>query len=473
MYTFGSGPKPDLRDLRPDGANNTMNHLLRKGCLAACILISALSQTCAQNAQPVPGPDDRYKADVLLVIAHPDDETNVATYLWKAVLDEGKRVAVVITTRGNSGFNVVGMEQSKALEDVREIEGRRSLAAHGITNVWYLHGTDTPTQDVLGSLETLGHGEALEDVVRIIRLTRPEVILTWLPAYVDGENHGDHQAAAVVATEAFDLAGSPLAFPEQVTPPRDRLTISNYGEGLHPWQAKKLYFFSNATHQDILSHRGPMYLATDISRRKGVPFVQLNKSAWDIYASQNNFKTGEPIPFIDQPEYMVLGKSLVTAPLEGDILSGIGSGPLSYVPPQSYSAPAPLHAALELGGPWVFYSEFYPAHGLKSLENLVAPETEFIPGHRLWVPLLLRNNSRNRVSAVLHTNLPSGWTGAQTNTTYNLEPDSSFPVQLFLQSPPVAQDKTQQLLQWSLDIDGKAAGKLDLVAYPEADGLPQ
>lgn len=98
------------------------------------------------------------------------------------------------------------------------------------------------------ALETLGHGEALEEVVRLIRLTRPQVIITWLPAYVSGENHGDHQAAGVVATEAFDLAGDPAAFPEQIDAPRASASINNYGEGLHPWQVKKLYYFSDATH---------------------------------------------------------------------------------------------------------------------------------------------------------------------------------------------------------------------------------
>ena len=56
-------------------------------------------------------------------------------------------------------------------------------------------------------------------MVRIVRLTRPEVILTFLPGTFIGEDHGDHQAAGVLATEAFDLAGDPLVFPEQVTGP--------------------------------------------------------------------------------------------------------------------------------------------------------------------------------------------------------------------------------------------------------------
>ena len=82
----------------------------------------------AQKQPPIPEPDPRYKADILVVVAHPDDDTAISTYLAKAAFDEGKRVAVVFTTRGNQGGNAVGMEQSKALADVREMEARRSLA---------------------------------------------------------------------------------------------------------------------------------------------------------------------------------------------------------------------------------------------------------------------------------------------------------------------------------------------------------
>ena len=188
-----------------------MHRFPKRLALAAVLFISA-AQTYAQVQPAIPAPDDRYKADILVVVAHPDDDTGVSTYLEKAVLDDGKRVAVIFTTRGNSGPNAVGMEQSKALADVREMEARRSLAARGITNVWFLRGQDTPTQDVLHSLETLGHGAALEEVVRLIRLTRPEVVLTWMPAYVAGENHGDHQAAGVVAVEGLGHAHNPTVF---------------------------------------------------------------------------------------------------------------------------------------------------------------------------------------------------------------------------------------------------------------------
>lgn len=80
----------------------------------------------------------------------------------------------------------------------------------------------------------------LENVVRLIRLTRPEVILTFLPAFVAGENHADHQAASVIANEAFDLAGDASVFSEQLVPSGEQS-----GEGLTPWQPQKIYYFSD------------------------------------------------------------------------------------------------------------------------------------------------------------------------------------------------------------------------------------
>jgi len=49
----------------------------------------------------VPTPDDRYKADILVVVAHPDDDTLITTYLARAIFDQHKRVAVVYCTRGD------------------------------------------------------------------------------------------------------------------------------------------------------------------------------------------------------------------------------------------------------------------------------------------------------------------------------------------------------------------------------------
>ena len=106
----------------------------RAGFVAALLfLTNVVSVTWAQvpQAPPYPAADDRYKADILVVVAHPDDDMAAAPYTARA-LDEGKRVAVIFCTRGNSGPNFLGREQAASLGAVREIEGRRSEAALGV-----------------------------------------------------------------------------------------------------------------------------------------------------------------------------------------------------------------------------------------------------------------------------------------------------------------------------------------------------
>jgi LmbE family N-acetylglucosaminyl deacetylase len=443
--------------------------------LLACSLLCGwfeprLQGQAMQTAPPIPKPDDRYKADILLVVAHPDDDTGVSNYITRASLDQHKRVAVVFTTRGNSGSNALGMEHSKAMADEREMEARTSLAVSGISNIWFLHGSDTPTQDVLHSLETLGHGEALDEVVRIIRLTRPEVIITWMPGYVAGENHGDHQAASVVANEAFDIAGDPAVFPEQVNAPRRNQGISNYGEGLHPWQAKKLYFFSDASHQDFLEHHGPKYLASDISSSKGVSFAALNKIAWDLYATQI-----DPLEdyYVHMPDYLILAKSLVKSELEADVWEGIDHTPVPYAPPPCYQSVQRAPVGLELGGPWAFYQQFYVAHGLTSVMSFLTPQTALSADHRLWVPLLLHNDSDQPRDLVLHASLPEGWTPPAKDVLYHLEPRSTYPAQIFLTAPTTPKDAPPQQLRWSITDGGKAAGDVALTVYMEFNGVPQ
>src|SRR5947209_6274455 len=168
--------------------------------VAGVLLLAAYCS--AQNGEVVRA-DPRFKADLLVVVAHPDDETVIGGYLARAVFDEHKRVAVIFGTRGNTGGNAFGEEQAAALGLIREIEARRALAFFGVSNVWFLGSPDTPGQDVLRSLENWNHGSALEQVVRVVRLTQPAVIATWLPDYVAGENHGDHQATGVLATQSF------------------------------------------------------------------------------------------------------------------------------------------------------------------------------------------------------------------------------------------------------------------------------
>src|SRR5690348_6135440 len=141
-----------------------------------CMIAAAslcITTSKGQQAPPNLPSDPRYKVDILIIVGHPDDDIEVAAYIAKLIEEEHKRVAVVYGTRGNSGGNAVGWEQGKALADVREMEARHSIASYGITDAWFLkNGLDSPGGDVLRSLEIWGHGQSLEEVVRLVRLTR-------------------------------------------------------------------------------------------------------------------------------------------------------------------------------------------------------------------------------------------------------------------------------------------------------------
>ncbi|HET9635754.1 MAG TPA: PIG-L family deacetylase [Gemmatimonadaceae bacterium] len=447
--------------------------------LAAVLTVTALARPLvSQQPETNPPPDDRFKVDILVISPHPDDETTIAGYLAKAVLDDKKRVAVVVTTRGDAGSNLVGFEQARALGEIREIETRQALASIGIDKVFFLRMPDTPgfdVADVLRSLETGHHGEALADAVRFIRLTRPDVVITMLPATVSGENHEDHQASGVIATEAFDLAGDPTAFPEQVAMPEDRLYYGNLMEGLRPWQPKKLYYYTDATHFEFMKGKGPEYSMTAISPSQRVSYARLAAKEETFHRTQygddpvkalasNNLKDFElPLPF-------VLAKSLVGGAATADILDGVGGRPIPFAPVRGYRPESQPPLSIELGQAWAFYKRFYPAHNLDVMNALLAPEIGVGSGQHFPVMLLLRNNTDAAVTFHLRTQLPPGWsidsTSAQhghpwPQTTFTAGPHDDFPVRIRLIAPTLAKSEWQTIT-WVADANGQQLGPVQL-----------
>jgi LmbE family N-acetylglucosaminyl deacetylase len=446
----------------------------------ALALGSALAAAEMPKAPPAPRPDDRFKADILVIVAHPDDETAVTGYLAKAIYDEHRRVAVIFGTRGDGGGNAMGNEQAAALGAEREIEGRRALASFGVMNVWFLGGPDTPGQDVLRSLETWNHGAALAQAVRLVRLTRPEVILTWLPVYVAGENHGDHQAAGVIATEVFDLAGDATAFPEQIAPPRDRQNISNLTEGLQPWQPKKLYYFSDASHTDFLEGKGPRYETTGVSPARGAPYYRLAADEMTFHLTQGD--TGQlakeaiekgDFKYFEQPVLLVFGKSLAKSSITGDILEGVGGGRSEFAPVPGYRPAKQDGLSVELGGPWGFYRKFWKAHAIDHLAALLStPEVAIAPGERLHLPLVIHNATAEARNVELSATAPKGWSTVTGQAIYPVDAHGAYPVETVLASPQQGEPAWQTIV-WRAEVEGRTVGSITVRVNLATGGLPQ
>ncbi len=426
-------------------------------------------------------PDDRFKADILVVVAHPDDEGMAAAYIARAI-DQGMRVAIVWTTNGNGGQNEVGPEQGPAMGDIREVEGMQAAASLGVKLMWNLGGPDTPTQNPLNSLATCDHARCLERIVRLVRLTRPEVILTWLPAPVTGENHGDHQAAAIMATEAFDMAGDPTGFPEQVTPASEPGQNANHLAGLRPWQPQKLYFFSNANDNGFLDGRGPSYDSTDVSPTRHMAYGEIAARAFAIQETQGGRAVRDqldrraqdpvqrPLPFM-KPTQFLLGKSLVSAAITDDVLAGTDPAGIPFQPSPGYQPMPVTVPTLLVGGVWNYYREFWRAHGLGVFAGLVPIELTVAAGDHFSLPLIIENPTAASINVTFTVDSDSHFFVA-TIAPLTVLPHSRAFTRMRAQAPPIFASGWQQF-KVTAQSGGKTIGSVPLRVEMGDWALPQ
>jgi len=161
----------------------------------------------------------------LYVGAHPDDENSAVI----ATLAEGRlvRTAYLSMTRGEGGQNLIGPEQGTLMGMIRTQE---LLAARRIDGgeQYFTRAIDFGYSKT--SKETIsfwGREKIVGDIVWVIRSFRPDVIMTRFSDTLGG--HGNHLASAILTEEAFDKAGDPSQFPEQL-------------RYVKPWKPKRIVF---------------------------------------------------------------------------------------------------------------------------------------------------------------------------------------------------------------------------------------
>jgi LmbE family N-acetylglucosaminyl deacetylase len=160
----------------------------------------------------------REMGSVLHVAAHPDDEnTQLLTYLARG---RGCRTAYLSLTRGDGGQNVLGPEFGSELGVIRTQELLAARRLDGAEQFFTLAKDFGFSKDYAATLTKWDKQQVLSDIVRVIRFWRPDVIVTRFST-APGGTHGHHTASAVLALEAFKLAGDPKSFPEQL----DTLTV--------------------------------------------------------------------------------------------------------------------------------------------------------------------------------------------------------------------------------------------------------
>lgn len=162
---------------------------------------------------------------ILGIFAHPDDPEFFAGASFARWARDGAEITFLLVTSGDKGSDDPEMTHEK-LAAIREEEERNAAAVLGVKEVIFLR---YPDGEVFPTLELR------RDITRVIRLIRPDIIVTLDPTVywygTGGINHPDHRAVGAATLEAV--------FPAA----RDRLNFIELerDEGLAPHKALTVY----------------------------------------------------------------------------------------------------------------------------------------------------------------------------------------------------------------------------------------
>jgi len=168
-----------------------------------------------------------FLGSALYVAAHPDDEnTNMISYLAN---ERKARTAYLSMTRGDGGQNLIGPEIRELLGIIRTQE---LLAARRIDggSQMFTRANDFGYSKHPDETFRIWNEEAvMADVVWAIRKWRPDVIINRFDHRSPGSTHGHHTGSAMLSVRAYDMAGDPNVYPEQL-------------EYVEPWQPERTFF---------------------------------------------------------------------------------------------------------------------------------------------------------------------------------------------------------------------------------------
>jgi len=162
----------------------------------------------------------------LVITAHADDMEFMAGGMIAKLAALGYAIRLVIATNNERGTLHREWSAEHTAEARRE-EARRGARVLGVdTDIEFLGYED-------GRLSETPLNELREKCMRAIRRHKPDVLFTW-DAFTPYEEHQDHRAVAMAATEAVSFSHFPLYHPE------------HRNEGLDPHYCGDRFFFAKA-----------------------------------------------------------------------------------------------------------------------------------------------------------------------------------------------------------------------------------
>lgn len=213
---------------------------------------------------------------LLIIAAHPDDEdTSLLTFVARS---QGGEAAYLSLNRGEGGQNLIGTELGVGLGLIRS---RELMSARGIDGArqFFTRAYDFGyTRSLDETFELWPREILLEDAVRVVRRFRPQVIVAIFPGDARA-GHGQHQASALIAQQAFELAGDPEALPQLLD------------ESYEPWQPQAFYRAGWFAGPDVETLNFPL---GGIDPLTGKSFLQLAIASRSQHRSQDMGRLQDP-----------------------------------------------------------------------------------------------------------------------------------------------------------------------------------
>jgi LmbE family N-acetylglucosaminyl deacetylase len=156
---------------------------------------------------------------LLVVLAHPDDETFGLGGTLALYAMQGVKVHLICATRGEVGTVAPEfMEGYSSIADLRVDELLCASELLGLEQVHFLDYRDSGMEGTADNEHPKALAQAPEDMVVAtlvghIRRLRPEVVLTFDP--VGGYGHPDHIAIHNATVKAYKSAADPQQFPDE------------------------------------------------------------------------------------------------------------------------------------------------------------------------------------------------------------------------------------------------------------------
>jgi LmbE family N-acetylglucosaminyl deacetylase len=149
---------------------------------------------------------------MLVVVAHPDDETFGTGSVIASAAAAGARVVVCCATRGEAGVDTSGTTSSREeLAATREQELRAAAKVLGASEIVLLDFADSDMQGDMptNALSAVPIEQVVDEVAAVIEQVQPDVVVAFDFTSVD--DHRDHTRIGEAATLAFHQAAKPGA----------------------------------------------------------------------------------------------------------------------------------------------------------------------------------------------------------------------------------------------------------------------